>query len=307
MPPVLRPPGRHRNASRAPSRTAVVSAARIGESSFHRCQYSGTSIGRDGSSSTSPWSSPVCRLRQQSPAQSVADGVGERRRPGNEVPRRLQSAPCDSAQEPGLQFVLAVEVEHRCHGEGVRGRAVGEPAFGEVAAARARGSASTPAARRCSPAPPPGRTSTAAITVPSRSRVGRVGSRLPDADRTAPDAPAPRPGEGRNHPRGQRIRVDDDATDGSSSPPRGRGTTSPRARGAAIWRASVQHDVTGLGGPDRLGPLHQDAAPTCCSSALIRWLTADGVTCSRRAAASKLPSSTTAANVRSWCRGRGPS
>jgi hypothetical protein len=35
--------------------------------------------------------------------------------------------------------------------------------------------------------------------------------------------------------------------------------------------------------------------PTRCSSALIRWLTADGVTCSHSAAASKLPSSITAA------------
>src|SRR6266511_3919040 len=40
--------------------------------------------------------------------------------------------------------------------------------------------------------------------------------------------------------------------------------------------------------------------PTAFSSALIRWLTADGVTCSERAAASKLPSTTTAANVVNW-------
>jgi hypothetical protein len=39
--------------------------------------------------------------------------------------------------------------------------------------------------------------------------------------------------------------------------------------------------------------------PSRLSNALIRWLTADGVMFSRRAAASKLPSSTTAAKVSS--------
>ncbi len=39
--------------------------------------------------------------------------------------------------------------------------------------------------------------------------------------------------------------------------------------------------------------------PTRCSNALIRWLTADGVTCRCTAAASKLPCSITAANAAS--------
>lgn len=41
-----------------------------------------------------------------------------------------------------------------------------------------------------------------------------------------------------------------------------------------------------------------------CSSALMRWLTADGVTCSTFAAASKVPSSTTASRVRTCSNGR---
>ena len=39
--------------------------------------------------------------------------------------------------------------------------------------------------------------------------------------------------------------------------------------------------------------------PIRVSSALIRWLTAEGVTCSSRAAASKVPSRTATASVRS--------
>lgn len=38
--------------------------------------------------------------------------------------------------------------------------------------------------------------------------------------------------------------------------------------------------------------------PVRCSSSLMRWLTADGVTCSALAAASNVPSSTTASKVR---------
>ena len=38
--------------------------------------------------------------------------------------------------------------------------------------------------------------------------------------------------------------------------------------------------------------------PVRCSRAFTRWLTADGVTCSAEAAASNVPSSTTASSVR---------
>ena len=43
--------------------------------------------------------------------------------------------------------------------------------------------------------------------------------------------------------------------------------------------------------------------PSCSSSVLMRWLTADGVMCRRRAAASSVPSSTTTAIVSASSKG----
>ena len=60
--------------------------------------------------------------------------------------------------------------------------------------------------------------------------------------------------------------------------------------------AGEPHDRgAGLGRPRRLGA-HHSTRPSCCSSDFTRCETADGVRRSRRAAASKVPSSTTAAS-----------
>jgi hypothetical protein len=71
----------------------------------------------------------------------------------------------------------------------------------------------------------------------------------------------------------------------------------------ATWRArrtSTAPDSVGRTGLVR----SSSTRPVRCSSAFTRWLTADGVTCSAAAAASKVPSSTTASRVRTWSRGR---
>ena len=66
---------------------------------------------------------------------------------------------------------------------------------------------------------------------------------------------------------------------------------------SAVWAAS-RSSGTPAGVATHGFSRRTSTWPTRCSSALIRWLTADGVTCSRSAAASKLPCSITAASAR---------
>ncbi len=72
---------------------------------------------------------------------------------------------------------------------------------------------------------------------------------------------------------------------------------------ASTWRASRStaspESVTRIGFERT-----SSTRPVAISSARMRWLTADGVTCSTRAAASKVPSDTAAASARSWARSR---
>ncbi len=65
-------------------------------------------------------------------------------------------------------------------------------------------------------------------------------------------------------------------------------------------RTSTSPDSVGRTGRVR----SSSTLPVRCSSALTRWLTAEGVTCSAAAAASNVPSSTTASSVRTRSRGR---
>ncbi len=72
-------------------------------------------------------------------------------------------------------------------------------------------------------------------------------------------------------------------------------STSPVS--SASWRAylaTTSPDSVSRTGLDRIS----STRPIRCSSSLIRWLTADGVRCSARAAASKVPWSTAATRVR---------
>ncbi len=71
----------------------------------------------------------------------------------------------------------------------------------------------------------------------------------------------------------------------------------------ATWRAS--RTSTSPDSVGRTGLVRSSRTrPVRCSSAFTRWLIADGVTCSAAAAASNVPSSTTARRVRTWSRGR---
>lgn len=70
---------------------------------------------------------------------------------------------------------------------------------------------------------------------------------------------------------------------------------SDRANRTTTWPDSVSR--TGFVRSSRTRPVR-------CSRAFTRWLTADGVTCSTAAAASKLCSSTTASSVLTWSSGR---
>lgn len=65
-------------------------------------------------------------------------------------------------------------------------------------------------------------------------------------------------------------------------------------------RTTATPDSVGRSGLDRTS----STRPVRCSSALIRWLTADGVTCRIRAAASNVPASTATRSVRTWSSGR---
>ena len=63
--------------------------------------------------------------------------------------------------------------------------------------------------------------------------------------------------------------------------------------------------VLGPGGVGQIGLVRVSRTrPTAVSSALMRWLTAEGVMCRQRAAASKVPSATAALNASSWPRSR---
>lgn len=105
-------------------------------------------------------------------------------------------------------------------------------------------------------------------------------------------------------PGGQRVRVDHHGDpDATSAGQRTAGVGQRLPFEQRELAGQAQQGSARLGRHTRSGP-RTSTWPTVSSSALIRWLTADGVTCSSRAAASKLPSATTAASVRSCAESR---
>ncbi|CPU63810.1 Uncharacterised protein [Mycobacteroides abscessus] len=76
-------------------------------------------------------------------------------------------------------------------------------------------------------------------------------------------------------------------------------SASTSACWSARWRAC--RTSTRPGGVSSAGlPRRTSTCPTADSSARMRWLTADGVTPSRRAAASNVPVAAIASSARSW-------
>ena len=133
----------------------------------------------------------------------------------------------------------------------------------------------------------------AAIAEPSRSRsaVWSSPSRISSSDSSA-DSGA----------RAGSTQVDSESAFTAS---RTTGRRSPAPRLSSVSRVSASscrasRSTSSPGSVGRTGRLRcSSTAPTARSSALSRWLTADGVTCSAPAAASRLPWSIVAANARS--------
>ena len=151
-----------------------------------------------------------------------------------------------------------------------------------------------PSRRTRQPCTARGSAVTAAITVPSRSR-SRTGPGPRGAGR------AGRPAAGRRRAAGNQRRhrvvvhghrqAPRRADDRAPRVPPGAGTELPERvppEQVDLAREPDQHLAVGGGPAGRVRST--STRPTCCSSALTRWLTADGVTCRRAAAASKLPS-----------------
>ena len=180
---------------------------------------------------------------------------------------------------------------------------------GDAAAARAV-NPSGPATARGRPCSPPAHTAsgpaahpapgigprsvvTAPITVPSRSsRAEWSWSSIRMSNSTSGQSREHR-GEPGRHRVGVHRDGDPYPRDRSRHPCRP-APRPPARRSARPAAAAAPRPVSGT----RLLAHHQHR-PTRCSSDLIRWLIADGVTCRRSAAASKLPSSITAAKAAS--------
>ena len=133
---------------------------------------------------------------------------------------------------------------------------------------------------------------TAAITVPSRKRSAvRSWSTRCTSTRTRSGSPASAAG---NQVDNESALTARGTVDGNSSPSSPRASRSRRVTWPARRTRTCPATVARVG-----LALRTSTCPAASSSALIRWLTADGVTCRVRAAASNEPCRTTAARVAS--------
>ena len=105
----------------------------------------------------------------------------------------------------------------------------------------------------------------------------------------------------RHEPGGQQVGIDGDggglrlARRAPPVMPKGASACASSSCSCCAWRCSDSRPRYHAGLARRIS-----TRPRRSSSALMRWLTAEGVTCSERAAASKLPSRSTAAKAASW-------
>lgn len=139
---------------------------------------------------------------------------------------------------------------------------------------------------------------TAAITRPSRSSAAVWSS---SSRRSSKLIPGTAVSASRNQVASESAFTATDTRVGSPAPlipSSSRASRSSRASWRA-YRTRTAPESVGRTGLVRLS----STRPVRCSSAFTRWLTADGVTCSTAAAASKVPSSTTASSVRTCSRG----
>lgn len=278
---------------------------RAGESSFHCCQYSGTSNGRRGASSTS---SPVrtnglacCSgtIPHPSPATTASrypSDVGTECRTG---PAPLAASPVSDRTKRSWSSSFRSKTITGARLRSWAGAPARWPAAKSgLATGRYR---ARPSIRTLHPATGSGAEVTAAITWPSRSSAVVWDSSSRCSSMQTGGSCSTRAIAVRNQmARESAFTAIGSRTgpDPSAIPSSARASRSSRASCRAK-RTTTSPDSVARTGFVRIS----STRPVRCSSALTRWLTADGVTCRTAAAASKVPSSTAASSVRTWSRG----